>query len=98
MVLILSLDRKPIPNDVPAKGHDVKSYRKTRERKKEKAKREQQEIDARAKALANSPLLKQALKQMSRDPPQDYGSPTGRTPRPSLLDQTIIEHSGEEDS
>ncbi|KAK5939967.1 hypothetical protein PMZ80_007385 [Knufia obscura] len=100
VVLIFRLDREPEPKpkDVPARGHDVKSYRKTRERKREQAEKEQAEIDARAQALANSPLLKEALKQISGDPVEDINSPNRRKSRPSLLDQPIIENSDEEDS
>lgn len=97
-VLIFRLDRPPKPKDVPARGPDVKSYRKSRERRRRQAEKEQQEIDARAKALANSPLLKEALNQMSREPLDGNNSPSGRRQRRSLLDQTIIEHSDEEDS
>ena len=98
-VLVLRLDRSPKPKDLPAKGHDVKSYRRTRERKRKQAEKEQDEIDARARALASSPLLKDALKQMSRnESTRDRGSPDGPRHTPSLLHQTIIEHTDEEES
>lgn len=102
-VLILNLDRKPQskPNDVPAKGHDVKSYREAREKKRRAAEKEQEELEARARALARSPLLKNALAQMRRDLPEDANlSPGTRNlgAKSSLFDQTILEHSAEEDS
>jgi len=97
-VLIFKLDRLPKPKDLPATGPNVKSYRKSRERKRRQAEKEMQEIDVRAKALANSPLLREALKQMSRASLDGNLSPSERRQRPSLLDQTIIEHSDEEDS
>lgn len=84
---------------MPAKGHDVKSYRRTRERKRKQAEEEQQEIEAKARALANSPLLKDALRHMSRDEAnRDRSTPNGPGQRPSLFNQTIIEHTDEEDS
>jgi len=98
VVLIFRLDRPPKPKDLPAKGPDVHSYQKNRERKRRQAEKEQQEIDARAQVLANSPLLKEALKQMSRNTRDGNNSPSERRQRPSLFDQIIIERSDEEDS
>lgn len=101
-VLIFNLDRqpKPKPKDIPAKGHDVKSYRKAREEKRMREEKEQQELEARARALAKSPLLKDALLQMQRDSPEEANlSPnTRKVGNSSLIDQTILEHSAEEDS
>lgn len=101
-VLIFNLDRqpKPKPRDIPAKGHDVKSYRRAREKKKIQAEKEQQELEIRARALAKSPLLRDALLQMQRDSPEEANlSPgTRKVGSSSLIDQTILEHSAEEDS
>lgn len=101
-VFILNLDRPPKPKappkpkDKPAVGHDVKSYRKAREKKRIQAEQEQQELEIRAKALANSPLLKEALDKMVVQRSADgTPSPRSRT-KPSLLDTTIVEQSSEE--
>jgi hypothetical protein len=101
-VFVFRLDEKPAPkiSHVPARGHDINSYRKAREKKKMQAEKEQKGIEATAQALATSPLLKEALKQMRRDSPNDDGgSPTSRIRgRESLYSQTILEHTEEDDS
>lgn len=100
-VFVLRLNEKPVPkiSHIPAKGHDINSYRKAREKKKMQAEKEQKEIEATAQALATSPLLKEALKQMRRDSPNEDGSPGARIRgRQSLYSQTILEHTEEDDS
>lgn len=100
-VLIFGLDRKlqPKPKDKPAKGHDVKSYRKAREQKRKQVEKEQEELDQRARALANSPLLKDALRKMYKRSHEDASSPRSNiAPNSSLLDTMIMEQSAEEDS
>lgn len=102
-ILVFKLDQKrvPKPRDVPATGHDVKSYRQARENKRRRAEKEQQEIEVRAKVLASSPLIRDALKNIQRNEKEkDTISP--RVGRPdqsaSLLGQTILEQTDEEDS
>lgn len=89
MALIMRLDRKP-PKPIPATGHDAKSYSRTRNQKKLAIEREQAEIDARARALAETPLLKEAVRRLKAAPgAQSKG-------RLSLLDETIVEYSTDE--
>lgn len=85
---------------IPARGHDINSYRRAREKKKVQAEKEQKEIEATAQALATSPLLKEALKQMRIDSPDEKsGSPASRIrSRESLYGQTILENTEEDDS
>lgn len=101
-ILVFRLNEKPTPkvSNIPARGHDINSYRKARERKKLQAEKEQKEIEATAQALATSPLLKEALKQMRRDSPDEKaGSPGSRIrSRESLYGQTILENTEEDDS
>lgn len=101
-VLVFQLNKKPVSRafDIPAKGHDIKSYREARERKKRLEEKERREIEATAQALATSPLLKEAMKQMRRDSPgEDAGGPGTRIRRrASLYNQTILEQTDEDDS
>ena len=82
----------------------MKSYRKARERKRIEAEKEAQELEERAHRLASSPLLRDALKSMQKDSPDDSpNTASGRrrsrdTAARPLVNQTIIEHSAEEDS
>lgn len=101
-ILVFRLNEKPPPRivNIPARGHDINSYRKAREKKKLQAEKEQKEIEATAQALATSPLLKEALKQMQRDSLEERdASPSTRIRnKESLYGQTILEHTEEDDS
>lgn len=98
LVFLFNLDRPslPKPKDRPARGPDVKAYRAAREKKQRQAEKEQAELDARARQLAASPLLKTALQPIWRDSPEDSPSTFQKRAGRSLLDQTIIENSSEE--
>lgn len=79
-ILVLKLDRKPV-KDKPATGHNAKTYRKAREKRR---KRVEEEVEVRkSRDLAEVPLLEDALKKMNR-------------PRMSLLDNAIVENSSED--
>lgn len=101
-VLVFKLNEPPAPktSPIPARGHDINSYRKAREKKKLQAEKEQKEIEATAQALATSPLLKEALKQMRRDSPDEKSTSPGARirSRESLYGQTILENTEEDDS
>lgn len=99
---MFKLNEKTPPkiSHIPARGHDINSYRKAREKKKQQAEKEQKEIEATAQALATSPLLKEALKQMRIDSLDDDGGSQGARirGRESLYNQTILENTEEDDS
>jgi hypothetical protein len=105
-IVVLRLDKKPPPKAIPPTGHDAISYRKAREEKKRKRLYEQERLAAQARLLASQPLLQEAVKEARKIPLAGMGttsplspvSPTNTLPaRPGLLQETILEHSEEDD-
>ena len=105
-VVVFRLDKKPPPKPIPPKGHDAISYRKAREEKKRKQLDEQQRLAAQARLIASQPLLQEAVREARKMPPSGAAptsplspiSPTNTLPaRPGLLQETILEHSEEDD-
>ncbi|KAK5197557.1 hypothetical protein LTR99_007927 [Exophiala xenobiotica] len=101
-VLILRLDREPPPELKAPSGHDAVSYRKAREAKKRKQLEEQQTLATQARLMASQPLLQEAVREARKMPlsvtPVSPISPGNSGPsRPGLLQQTILEHSDEDD-
>lgn len=99
VVLVFDLDREPIPKPVPATGHDAASYRAARQAKKEKELDKQRKLAMHARLMASQPLLQEAVRE-GRHIPHAASSSTPRSPgtsRPTLLKETILEHTDEED-
>ncbi|EXJ70592.1 uncharacterized protein A1O5_06662, partial [Cladophialophora psammophila CBS 110553] len=104
-VVVFRLDHNA-PQPIPAKGHDAVSYRKAREAKKKKQLEEQQRLAAQARLIASQPLLQEAVREARKMPLSVAAtagslsplSPCNTTPsRPGLLQETILEHSDEDD-
>ena len=85
-----TLDQTRYLKPIPAKGHNARTYSKAREQKKRAVEEERIEFEERARALADSPLLRDAIRKMKAPAPLQ-----GQT-KPSLLDETIIEYSSED--
>ncbi|KAK4938997.1 hypothetical protein LTR10_020656 [Elasticomyces elasticus] len=101
-VVVLNLDHKPEQQPIPAKGHDAVSYRKAREAKKQKQVDEQQRLTTQAQLIASQPLIQEAVREARKMPlsgaPVSPISPNvSSANRPGLLQQTILEHSDEDD-
>lgn len=101
-VVVLKLDHKPTAKSIPAKGHDAASYRKAREAKKMKQLDEQQRLSTQAQLIASQPLIQEAVREARKMPlpgaPISPLSPNvSGANRPGLLQQTILEHSDEDD-
>ncbi|KAL6249654.1 hypothetical protein RBB50_003509 [Rhinocladiella similis] len=102
VVLVFKLDEKPIIDPSPPTGHDAISYRKAREEKKRKQLEEQQRLAVQAKLLASQPLLQDAVREarkmpLSSTPISPISPNVSGSNRPGLLQQTILEHSDEDD-
>ena len=97
---IFDLDRKPPPQDIPARGHDAASYRASREAKKQKEEEKQQRVAMRARLLASQPLIQEVVREARKQPvsrnPKSPNASNAAT-RSGLLDQIILEHTDEED-
>ncbi|KIW35465.1 uncharacterized protein PV07_02161 [Cladophialophora immunda] len=105
-VVVFRLDRST-PKPIPAKGHDAVSYRKAREAKKKKQLEEQQRLAAEARLIASQPFLQEVVREARKMPvsgaaPAGSLSPLGPSntapSRPGLLQETILEHSDEDDN
>lgn len=105
-VVVLRLDKKPPPRPIPPTGHDAISYRKAREDKKRKRMEEEERRATQARLIASQPLLQEVVREARKLPLAGVGttgvlspvSPTNTLPaRPGLLQETILEHSDEED-
>lgn len=105
-VVVLRLDKKPSPKPIPPKGHNAISYRKAREEKKRKQLEDQERLATQARLIASQPLLQEAVREARKIPLAGIGttsqlspvSPTNTLPaRPGLLQETILEHSEEDD-
>jgi len=102
-IVVLRLDRTPAPNSVPPKGHDAISYRKAREaRNKRKQLEDQQRLAAEARLIASQPLIQEVVREARKLPLSgalaNPLSPSISGPsRPGLLQETILEHSDEDD-
>ena len=105
-VVVLRLDKKPPPKPIPATGHDAVSYRKAREERRKHKLEEQERVATQARLIASQPLLQEAVREARRAPvtvsgptsPMSPVSPTNTFPeRPGLLQETILEHSEEDD-
>jgi hypothetical protein len=98
-VLMFDLDRQPVPKPIPAKGHDAASYRAARQAKKEKELDKQRRLAMRAQLIASKPLLQEAIREARHIPPAASSSTpiSPGTSRPTLLRETILEHTDEED-
>ncbi|KIW15540.1 hypothetical protein PV08_05588 [Exophiala spinifera] len=102
VVLMFKLDKKPKVDPAPPTGHDAISYRKAREEKKRKQLEEQQRLAVQAKLIASQPLLQDAVREARKMPlsstPIGPLSPNiSVSNRHGLLQQTILEHSDEDD-
>ncbi|KIX06553.1 uncharacterized protein Z518_04529 [Rhinocladiella mackenziei CBS 650.93] len=104
-IVVFRLDRKPLPKPIPPKGHDAVSYRKAREEKKRKQREEQQRLAVQARLIASQPLIQEAVREARKMPlsgtstsPLSPSSPSVPGPSwPGLLQETILEHSDEDD-
>ncbi len=101
-IVVLKLDRAPAPKPIPPKGHDAISYRKAREEKKRRQLEEQQNLATQARLIASQPLLQEVVREARKMPlsgaPISPLSPgVSASGRPGLLQQTILEHSEEDD-
>ncbi|KIW50345.1 hypothetical protein PV05_11941 [Exophiala xenobiotica] len=101
-VLILRLDREPPPKLIAPSGHDAVSYRKAREAKKRKQLEEQQTLATQARLMASQPLLQEAVREarkmpLSSTPVSPISPGISGSSRPGLLQETILEHSDEDD-
>ena len=105
LVLVFGLDRKPKPQAELPIGHDAASYRAARQAKKQKELQHQQKLAAQARLIASQPLMQQAVREareakqgplaaVSTSPMSPVSPGTGR---PALLQETILEHTDEED-
>jgi len=105
-VVVLRLEKKPPPASIPATGHDAVSYRKAREEKRRRQLEEQQKRAAQARLIASQPLIQEVVREARKMPlsgtsptsPLSPVSPSASLPaRPGLLQETILEHSDEDD-
>lgn len=101
-VVVFRLDRKPQPKPIPPKGHDAVSYRKAREARKKKQLEEQEKFATQARLIASQPLIQEVVREARKMPlsgaPLSPLSPSVPGPgRPGLLQETILEHSDEDD-
>lgn len=103
-VVVFRLDRKPPAKPPAPKGHDAVSYRKAREAKK-KHLEEQRSLATQARLIASQPLIQEVVREARKTPlstapatPLSPLSPNIAGPsRPGLLQETILEHSDEDD-
>jgi len=103
-VLVFDLDQKPMPKPkpIPATGHDAVSYRAAREAKKRKNLEEQQNLAMQARLIASQPLIQEVVREARNNPiVRPLTSPlspnTAAASRSGLLQETILEHTDEED-
>ncbi|ETI28493.1 hypothetical protein G647_00942 [Cladophialophora carrionii CBS 160.54] len=104
IVFVFRIDKQPTPKPIPPKGHDAISYRKAREEKRRRQLEEQQRLATQARLMASQPLLQEVVREARKMPlttstgPLSPVSPTNTLPaRPGLLQETILEHSEEDD-
>jgi hypothetical protein len=104
VVVVFRMDKQPDPKPIPPRGHDAISYRKAREEKRRRQLEEQQRLATQAKLIASQPLLQEVVREARKMPlttspgPLSPVSPTNTLPaRPGLLQETILEHSEEDD-
>lgn len=99
LVVVFDLDRKPIPKPIPPTGHSAASYREARQAKKKKELEKQQKLAAEARLIASQPLMQEAVRQAREThPAASSASPLSPgTGRPALLQETILEHTDEEE-
>lgn len=87
------LDRKPVPQPVPARGHDAASYRAARAEKRQQQHQKEERQAIRAKLLASQPLIQEVVRE-ARSRPIALSSPlspnTGTAATRSGLFQDII--------
>jgi hypothetical protein len=99
--VLFKLDQEPVPKDIPASGHDAASYRVAREEKR-KDKEKEERLKMRARLLASQPLIREVVREARRTPisgptssPISPNTSTSVT-RSGLFNQTILEHTDEE--
>jgi hypothetical protein len=103
LLVLLIPDRKPVPKDMPATGHDAASYRAARQQRKDKELTRQQKQATQARLLASQPLLQQAVRQARTiefipAPASSSSAPLSPgTQRPAISGEIILEHTDEED-
>ncbi|OAG34419.1 hypothetical protein AYO21_11444 [Fonsecaea monophora] len=106
IVVVFRLDHS-VSRPIPARGHDAVSYRKAREAKKKKQLEEQQRLAAEARLIASQPLLQEVVREARKMPLSGAVpaaslsplSPRNTAPSwPGLLQETILEHSDEDNS
>ncbi|KIW72975.1 hypothetical protein PV04_01131 [Phialophora macrospora] len=104
IVVVFRIDKQTVPKPIPPRGHDAISYRKAREEKRRRQLEEQQRLATQARLIASQPLLQEGVREARKMPlttspgPLSPVSPTNTLPaRPGLLQETILEHSEEDD-
>jgi len=99
---VFDLDRAPVPQPTPAKGHDAASYRAAREAKRKAKLDKEQRSTMRAKLLASQPLIQEVVREARRNPISGPMS-SPKSPNPSTVasksgffERILFEHSEED--
>ncbi len=98
-VFVFDLDRGAIPKIIPPAGHSAASYRAARRAKKQKELDKQRELAMRARLIASQPLIQEVVREARQVPPAASSNTpiSPGTSRPTLLAETILEHTDEDD-